>query len=222
MRKNELVADVGNRLLDALTQHAREDIAASPAEMADTHFSFIQDESLKQRLAETLYGAKWVYSIGKLLATENQELQAHVRTQLINFGAICEAVFEYAILDAAKMKVLVGEQWKYSDLNKKNKIRWGSPPANLPRGTNFAWMVAVAFEESMIDADLEKRVTKLRELRNTIHLTHRDWSGDTNQPKQSKESHDTLEAVLKRVAQWLDNSRKAISYDASNMPSQGS
>ncbi|MEH8183193.1 hypothetical protein [Aeromonas allosaccharophila] len=92
MRKNELVADVGNRLLDALTQHVREDIAASPAEMADTHFSFIQDENLKQRLIETLYGAKCVYSIGKLLATENQELQAHVRTQLINFGAICEAV----------------------------------------------------------------------------------------------------------------------------------
>ncbi|WP_339331982.1 hypothetical protein [Aeromonas caviae] len=219
MRKNELVADVGNRLLDALTQHVREDIAASPAEMADTHFSFIQDENLKQRLIETLYGAKWVYSIGKLLATENQELQAHVRTQLINFGAIFEAV---SILDAAKMKVLFGEQWKYSDLNKKNKIRWGSPPANLPRGTNFAWMVAVAFEEGMIDADLEKRVTKLRELINTIHLTHWGWSGDTNQPKQSKVSHDTLEAVLNSVAEWLGNSRKSASNEASNTPSQGS
>ena len=222
MRKNELVADVGNRLLDALTQHAREDIAASPAEIADTHFSFIQEESLKQRLAETLYGAKWVYSIGKLLATENQELQAHVRTQLINYGAICEAVFEYAILEAAKMKSLAGEHCKYSDFNKKNKIRWGTPPVNLPRGTNFAWMVAVASEEGMIKVDLERRVTKLRELRNTIHLTHRDWSGDTNQPKQSKESHDTLEAVLISVSEWLGNSRKTTNYNTSNTPSQGS
>ena len=213
MRKNELVANVGNRLLDALVKHAQEDIAVSPAEIADTHFSFLQDETLKTRLAETLYGAKWVYSIGKLLATERQELQAHVRTQVINYGAVCEAVLEYTIIDAAKMKKLTGEKRKFSNINKRSKAKWGSPPVNLPKGTNFAWMVAVATEERIIDTDLEKRIMKLRTLRNTVHLTNKDWSDETNQPKQSKESYETLEAVLESVARWLGSARKGYEVE---------
>ncbi|NBQ39917.1 MAG: hypothetical protein EBU34_09070 [Alphaproteobacteria bacterium] len=207
MSNEKRAASIGDRLLKELIEYAREDVAETPTEIGVNHFAFVLDPKLKNRMAETLYGAKWVYSVGKLLATEQQELQAHVRTQVINYGAICEAVLEYTIIEAAKMKLLAGKHWKFSSINMKAKAKWGNPPANLPKGTNFAWMVAVAVEEKFIDTELEKQVTKLRELRNTIHLTNKEWSDETNQPKQSKDSHNTLGAVLKSVEVWLKSAR---------------
>lgn len=194
--------EIGGLILSLLTTYAKEGIA-SPEKLSIEVFGFIKDEKLQNNLAETLYGATWVYSIGKLLAKDKHELQSHLRTQIINYGAVCEAVLEYVILEGAKAKVLQGERWQYQDEKMKQKLKWGSPPANLPKGTNFSWCIAVAKDESIFDEEISKLAHKLRDSRNSIHLNKKALENIEYEPTQSKEAYQTLITVIEKSQLWL-------------------
>lgn len=152
-RDQDINQAVGARVIESLVTYARLEIP-TPSELSNEWFLFVTDEKLRTILSETLYGAMWVYRVGKVFATNREELQAHLRTQLINYGAICEAVLEYSILQGAKNKAFKGESWKFRDEKKKQKLNWGSPPANLPKETNFAWCIRISTEEGTINPDV--------------------------------------------------------------------
>ena len=198
--KREL--EIGKRVLDLLTDYVKERIAP-PMELSSEKFGFVKDRKLRENLAETYFGATWVYSIGRLLARDKQELQAQLRTQIINYGAVCEAILEYAILEGAKKSSFQGELWKYRDEKKKENLRWGNPPANLPKGINFAWCIAVAKDELIIDEKVAKLADKLRNLRNTIHLSKKALENIEYEPPQSKEAYQTLNLVIEQSQKWL-------------------
>jgi hypothetical protein len=201
-RDQDINQAVGERVIDSLVAFARQKIP-TPSELSQKQFLFVTDEKLRAILSETLYGAMWVYRVGKVLASNREELQAHLRTQLINYGAICEAILEYTILHGAKRKVLKGENWKYRDEKRKIKLNWGNPPANLPRETNFAWCIRVSTEEQIIKPEVEKELTKLREIRNTIHLSKKAAESIDHEPKQSKEAFELTTLVVDQSRDWL-------------------
>lgn len=203
-RDQDISQAVGERVIDSLVTFARQEIP-TPNDLSNDWFLFVTDEKLRTTLSETLYGAMWVYRVGKVFASNREELQAHLRTQLINYGAICEAVLEYTILQGAKREALKGDCWKFQDEKKKNKIKWGAPPANLPKGVNFSWCIRVAMDEGIIKTEVEKELTKLREIRNSIHLSKKATEGINHEPKQSKDAFELMKQLVEQSRIWLHN-----------------
>lgn len=203
-RDQDVNQAVGERVIEALVAYARLEIP-TPSTLSTQWFQFVTDEKLRTTLSETLYGAMWVYRVGKVFATNREELQAHLRTQLINYGAMCEAVLEYAVLQGAKQKMLKGRKWEFRDEQMTQKLKWGSPPANLPRGTNFAWCIRIAIDEGVIQPDIEKDLTKLRELRNSIHLSKKAADSFDYEPKQSRDAFYLMKMTVDQSKNWLVN-----------------
>lgn len=209
-RDQDVNRAVGERVIDSLVNFARQEIP-TPNNLSNDWFLFVTDEKLRTILSETLYGAMWVYRVGKVFASNREELQAHLRTQLINYGAICEAILEYAILQVAKHHAFKGDSWKFRDEKKQQKLTWGTPPANLPRFTNFSWCIRVAVDEGGIRQNEERALTKLRELRNSIHLSNKAIENIDYEPKQSKEAFELMKLVVEQSRDWL--SRIAIDQE---------
>lgn len=206
MTREQINHETGKRIIDVLVTYARQDIP-SPSELSQSSewFQFVSDEKLRLTLAETLYGALWVYRVGKLFATDRDELQAHLRTQIINYGAICEAVLEFTILQGAKFNLLKGAGWRFRDEKQNNKLKWGSPPANLPKEVSFAWCIRVAKEEGVIESGVEIELNRLRNTRNSIHLNKKATESLDYEPKQSKEAFELMKAVVDQARKWLEN-----------------
>lgn len=201
-RDQDVKQAVGEHVIEALVMYVRLEIPM-PSTLSKDWFFFVTDEKLRMTLSETLYGAMWVYRVGKVFATNREELQAHLRTQLINYGAICEAVLEYAVLQGAKQKALKGKKWGFRDEKMTQKLKWGSPPANLPKGTNFAWTIRIAIDEGVIQQDIETELTKLRELRNSIHLSKKAADSLDYEPKQTKDAFDLMKLTVDQSKGWL-------------------
>ena len=203
-RDHDISQAVGERVIDSIVAFARQEIPTLN-DLSNDWFLFVTDKKLRTILSETLYGAMWVYRVGKVLASNREELQAHLRTQLINYGAICEAVLEFTILQGAKRNALKAESWKFRDEKKKSKLIWGNPPANLPRETNFSWCIRVSMDEGIIKTEVEKELTKLREIRNSIHLSKKATESIDYEPKQSKDAFELMKQVVDQSKLWLSN-----------------
>lgn len=201
-RHQDINQAVGARVIESLVTYVRLEIP-TPSDLSNEWFLFVTDEKLRTILSETLYGAMWVYRVGKVFATNQEELQAHLRTQLINYGAICEAVLEYSILQGAKKNAFKGESWKFRDKKEKQKLTWGSPPANLPKETNFAWCIRISTAEGTISPEVEKKLNKLREIRNSIHLNKKAAENLDYEPQQSKDAFELMKLVVDQSRNWL-------------------
>lgn len=201
-RDQDINHAVGERVIDSLVTFARQEIH-TPSTLSNEWFQFVTDEKLRSTLSETLYGAMWIYRVGKIFATNREELQAHLRTQIINYGAICEALLEYAILHGVRHKALKQDSWKFQDENMKQKLTWGHPPTNLPKRTNFAWCIRISIDEGIIQSEIEKDLTKLRNIRNSIHLSKKAADGLNYEPKQSKDAFELTKSVVDQTRVWL-------------------
>jgi hypothetical protein len=88
-------------------------------------------------------------------------------------------------------------------IQEKQKLKWGSPPAKLPKGTNFSWSIEVAKDESIFDEEISKLAHKLRDSRNSIHLSKKALENIEYEPTQSKEAYQTLKTVIEKSQLWL-------------------
>ena len=50
-------------------------------EMKEKYFSHVSDGGMQTALAETLYGARWIYKLGLALLVQDEEQMAHVRVK---------------------------------------------------------------------------------------------------------------------------------------------
>lgn len=60
-------------------------------------FDFIEDQSLRDRLAQEFYAARYVYKLGEALSVKDDRLHAHVKFQIVQYASIYEAVIVYLL-----------------------------------------------------------------------------------------------------------------------------
>lgn len=156
---------LGQAVVEAVTSFARDDLPSVGALKA-TLFSHVSDDTLRDTLATTFYGARWIYKLGLALLVKDAEQMAHVRTQVVDYAAVCEGLLSDCVTHARQINLTRGEQYRSAD-------------SENDRPT-FSWLIDVAAEEGIVNQKLQDRLHKMREERNTVHLrkrTHRAFLG---------------------------------------------
>lgn len=190
----------GQTIIDSIAEFAIRDID-NVATMKKSLFSHISDPALQTTLAETLYGARWIYKLGLALLVRDEEQLAHVRVQLIDYGAVCEGLLVDLIAHGIAKGHLAGARYKFKDVKKlKCPINWSVKDIQKQVARQiFYWQIAVAEEENMISISTAKRLDSLRLDRNTVHMaarTSRAYIG------RSHTAFETLNIAITEAKAW--------------------
>lgn len=189
----------GDAIIDAVRNFARADIYNIP-QIEQRFFSHVSERKLRRTLAETLYGARWIYKLGLALLVQNEEQMAHVRCQVIDYGSVCEGLLHDSIRHAAHRNIMTGQKHKYSDtLNLRYQIDWQAGIDTALAKKGFHWQIEVAAEESIIGAALADRLHVLRKDRNTVHLKDRTYQAFLG---TSRDAYQTFLDTVDQTRTW--------------------
>lgn len=190
----------GQAIINSVAEFARKDLE-DVATLSRTLFFHVTDPALRTTLAETLYGARWIYKLGLALLVKDEEQMAHVRAQLIDYGAVCEGLLVDLIAHGISKGNVAGSRYKFKDVKQLQRpINWGVKDiqGQVTRQT-FYWQIAVAEEESMISESLVKRLDALRQDRNTVHMAARTFKAYLG---RSHAAFETLHKAITEAKAW--------------------
>lgn len=189
----------GESIIAAIRDFARSDLETVP-EMEQKYFNHVSDGGLQRALAETLYGARWLYKLGLALLVQDAEQMAHVRAQVIDYGSICEGLLHDAIAHALRNGLLRGHRFRYSDTrNLRFPINWTLSHELVLKRQGFQWHIDVAEEEGIIDGDLAAALHDLRKERNTVHVKSRTYQAFIG---TSRRAFGTMCDSVKQTRGW--------------------
>ena len=190
----------GEAVIAAVTDFAKRDLKGVDALELD-EFDHVADPQLRRALAETFYGARWIYKIGLALLVKDEEQMAHVRSQVLDYGAVCEGLLSDCLHHGLNLGLFKGQKFQFTNTsNLSGAIDWskGSKLSKLTK-QSFHWHIEVAEEEQVISAPLAKKLHDMRRERNTIHLrsrTHQAFVGT------SRSLYDTAGRVIAGTKAW--------------------
>lgn len=192
----------GEKIISAVGDFARADLR-TVVQLEANEFAHVSDAGLRTTLAETFYGTRWLYKLGLALLVSNAEQMAHVRAQVMDYGAVCEGLLSDALHHALVTNRMTGQKYLlYQFGNPKATINWGvvDKLGQLTR-QSFYWHIEVAFEENIIDQQLHGWLQKMRKERNTVHMraragTQKAFIGT------SKSLFDTTIETVRQTKAW--------------------
>jgi hypothetical protein len=190
----------GEKIIEAVGQFAKEDLR-SPAELEADEFAHVSDSVFRGTLADTFYGARWLYKLGLALLVRDAEQMAHVRAQVMDYGAVCEGLLSDALLHAITTNKMAGQKYRYFKFNSPHStINWNVQDklAQLTR-QSFYWHIEVAAEENIISGALATKLHTMRKERNTVHMRARTYKAFVG---TSKSLFDTTIETIQRTKAW--------------------
>lgn len=193
----------GQEIIDAMARFAKRDIK-EPAALAADEFAHVHDAALKQALAETLYGTRWLYKLGLALLANNVEQFAHVRAQIIDYASIAEALLADTIVQAHAKGKLAGTQYLKKHTRGNTPLTWNpDDPSDTVSYTTFEWRIKVAHESGIINAALSGQLNGIRTRRNTVHLTAKVMAGVVYYAGLAKRSHEAMHETIRQTKAWV-------------------
>ena len=164
----------GQAAINAFVEFCRADIR-SVADLEANEFNHVTDPALRRYVAQTFYGARWLYKLGLGVLVTGDEAIAHVRTQVIDYGSICEALLSDCLLHGIQRNAMTGTKYLTKDcrpVGGHNAIAWTPATAGAEmKNRSFWWFIEVAGDEAVLTPAQKGSVTRLRKLRNTVHIT---------------------------------------------------
>ncbi|MCF5904557.1 MULTISPECIES: hypothetical protein [Aeromonas] len=200
----------GQLIIDGFGEFAKTGIPDTN-KLDATWFDHVQEQTVRDALCDTLYGARWLYKIGLALQVDNKELYAHVRSQVIDYISVSETLLNEMVLHAKNKNKLTGEHWKFKDLymNPKNKIKW-TKVTNIRSAIekqSFAWLILVAEEEKIITRPLASSLNKMRLVRNTVHITERAKNNSAYSLNSSGEAFRIMQKTINETKSWFSKNK---------------
>lgn len=90
-KDRRLIQDIlGDGLIQLVKKVTRDELDTT-ASYEGGLFSHIGDVHTKQALAQIMFETRWIYKLGLTLLVKDEEQTAHVRAQIMGYGAVCEA-----------------------------------------------------------------------------------------------------------------------------------
>lgn len=186
----------GETMLEAMREFARRDLG-NPAEYELNFFNHVGDGTLRTTLAETMYGARWIYKLGLALLVKDAEQLAHVRAQILDYAAVCEGLLSDMVRHAIVTPHVVGV--KHLTNIKGQPINWGTGVTAKLAKQPFYWFIEVAQEEGIVNPGLATRLQTLRKERNTVHLRSRTYNAYLG---VSRSAFEVLTDTIQQTRTW--------------------
>ncbi len=141
---NTVQIALGEAIIASIVSFARNDVKAVP-EIVRV-LSHVSDPVMKQTIAEGIYGARWIYKLGLVLLTENDEMVAHARAQIVEYAAAAEAILY-------------------------NMITQSDPTYQT---TTFRKYINKARNVRIVSLSMQGKLHELRRMRNEVHIPIRN------------------------------------------------
>jgi hypothetical protein len=190
--------------MEVVRGFARRD-AGTVAGFEKLEFAHVGDPALRTTLAATLYGARWIYGLSKATLVDGMERSAHIRTQLIDYAAIVEALLGESLRHAVIKGYLQGQAHRFKDPPKNAQTTALLTPTNvddvLPK-RSFYWYIAVASDEAIIDDDLRRDAQWLRGTRNAVHLFEKAKTGGDYYLRSSRRAWRVVNQTVAATKAW--------------------
>lgn len=198
---NAIQEKFGQAVIDTIAEFVKHDIK-QPADLENDEFVHISDPVLRRALAETLYGARYMYKLGLANIAENVDQYGIVRMQLIDYTSVCESILADMLVHAKNRGILGGNQVQYFDVKKRKKMVWGQSIQKTIHRTLFEWRIIVAKENGIIDHSLETYLNRIRTLRNSVHLTLKIMMNVKYYSSLAKRAYTTLYSTIEQTKTW--------------------
>ncbi|WP_281211658.1 hypothetical protein [Pseudomonas fulva] len=195
----ESYSDIGQIILDStrkyLDTYLKKDDGSSLT-------SSIFSENLRESAKFSAKSARISYLVGKASLLGEHERKGIVRTQIIEYGAVCEAILLDLIQSIGANNRPLHKRPNKD--NKKNTIDWKSgglfstiknKPAAMKYYFDFRWLIEQATKVGAIDKNLNKRTTHLRKSRNLVHPVIPTAQRYTDDIQNSRAARETTIAV---------------------------
>lgn len=207
MANKQIQELIGQRAIEAFADFARTDIRTVD-QLEAAEFSHVRDARLRRALAQVLYGARWIYKLGLVTLVRNEERAAHVRAQIVDYTAICEALLSYCIGHAIENGHVVGTAHNFSNPDERNPtkrkaIPWGrgSTESNLRRQSLW-WHARIAREFGILNKSCFDDLDWLREERNAVHIRQKVALGETAYLGESRKAFAVLNDCIQQTRAW--------------------
>ncbi|MBP2081683.1 MULTISPECIES: hypothetical protein [Pseudomonas] len=195
----ESYSDIGQIILNStrkyLDTYLKQDDGSS---LTTSIFS----QNLRESAKFSAKSARIAYLLGKGSLLGEHERKGIVRTQIIEYGAVCEAILLDLIQSVGANNLPIDA--RPSRDVKNNPIDWESgglfstiknKPAIMKYRFDFKWLIEKSTQIGAIDKNLNKRVSHLRKSRNLVHPVIPTAQRYTDDIQNSRAARDTAIAV---------------------------
>jgi hypothetical protein len=193
----------GERVMEAFADFARADLKP-PAQLQGEDFAHVSDPTLRRRLADVFYGARWIYKLGLALLTRDEERGAHVRAQIVDYASVAEGLLSHCIAHAVRNGYVRGSGYEWDDPDRQQRpLRWNrARPEIIINKRSFWWLIRIARDFGIVDTGVEGNLQWLRNQRNAVHLRQRSSLGKIAFLNQSKQAFDIVLTVIRQTQRW--------------------
>lgn len=176
-------------------------------------FSFIEDEKVREHLADEFYQTRFAFTLMQTLSLPMAKNKGLVKFQIIQYASICEAILNYTLelyykdefenryaaisytdfpsALSAKTKISFdGTQLHLCKTKKeKAKITWTSNPQKAE----------FALEKGILTEDTKAKYCALYDLRNNAHILKATTANYYPNPKEAKAAYELFFCFLAEV-----------------------
>ena len=193
----------GQAAIDSIIGFCRNDIP-TVAHFENNDFAHISDAQLRTAVAKTMYGARWLYKVGLSLLIDGDEAIAHVRTQVIDYGSVCEALLSDVVIHGISNGYFAGQIFRTASGDGNGRpINWGAGNMQSKvKKRSFYWLIEVAREEGILTPHEKGLLTRLRNLRNTVHITELATTNQNYYRTLAKDAYSTVHSTVAATRQW--------------------
>lgn len=194
----------GQEVMDLIRDFALREVTPRAA-MPLQDFPHIANANLKEVLSDTVFGTRWLYKLGLALFVQPPLINAHVRAQVIDYGAICEAILGDMVAQGIRCGGMSGTVYR-NRLNPNGTaakpIDWTGDVEATIKKQNFFWLIRVARSEGMVTSELKGKLDELRTHRNTVHLMEKARTDTNYVVNLSRRAFDTLLKTIEQTKSW--------------------
>lgn len=187
-------ADIGQAVMGATQEYLAVMLAHDDgSSLADS----IHSKNLAESAKFSARSARIAYLLGKVTLLGERDRKSVVRNQIIEYGAVAEAILVDLIQSVGVNDLPAGARAKQD--SRKTIIDWANGglfkldpkkrKQQLEYKFEFFWLISEALRMGAIDSKLRDRLTWLRESRNLVHAvipTHRRYSDDVSSSRHAR------------------------------------
>ncbi|MFS0826641.1 hypothetical protein [Pseudomonas phoenicis] len=202
----ENYSDIGQIILDSTRKYLDTYLKKDDGSSLTTS---IFSENLRESANFSAKSARIAYLLGKATLLGEYERKGIVRTQIIEYGAVCEAILLDLIQSIGVNNIPLNARpgkdakhniidWDTGGLFSVIKIK----STTMKYRFDFKWLIGQATKVEAIDNNLNKRLSHLRKSRNLVHPVIPTAQRYTDDIKNSRSARDTTIAVRDACTQF--------------------
>lgn len=195
----ESYSDIGQIILDSTRKYLDTYLKKDDGSSLTTS---IFSQNLRESAKFSAKSARIAYLLGKASLLGEHERKGIVRTQIIEYGAVCEAILLDLIQSIGANNLPLHARPDKDTRN--NTIDWESgglfstiknKPTIMKYRFDFKWLIDKATKVGAIDKNLNKRASHLRKSRNLVHPVIPTAQRYTDDIQNSRAARDTTIAI---------------------------